>query len=70
VDDSIRKKQTEKIKSLKNLRDNKAVNTCLQQLNQAANGTQNLMPFILNAVESYATLGEISDTLRNVFGEH
>jgi methylmalonyl-CoA mutase N-terminal domain/subunit len=70
VDDSIRKKQAEKIKSLKNLRDNKAVNSCLQQLNQAANGTQNLMPFILNAVENYATLGEISDTLRDVFGEY
>jgi methylmalonyl-CoA mutase N-terminal domain/subunit len=70
VDDTIRKKQAEKIKSLKSLRDSKAVNTCLQQLSQAANGTQNLMPFILNAVENYATLGEISDTLRDVFGEY
>jgi methylmalonyl-CoA mutase N-terminal domain/subunit len=70
VDDSIRKKQAEKIKSLKNLRDSKAVNSCLQQLSLAASGTQNLMPFILNAVENYATIGEISDTLRDIFGEY
>ena len=70
VDDSIRQKQTEKLKTLKNLRDNAIVKAGLKQLGDAANGTQNLMPFILNAVESYATLGEISDTLRNVFGEY
>jgi len=39
-------------------------------LGEAAKGKQNLMPYILNAVESYATLGEISDTLRHVFGEY
>ncbi|MDF2433288.1 MAG: methylmalonyl-CoA mutase, N-terminal domain [Mucilaginibacter sp.] len=70
VDDSIRKKQTEKITALKNTRDADAVQTCLARLIDAANGKQNLMPFILNAVESYATLGEISDALRAVFGEH
>jgi len=36
----------------------------------AAKGTKNLMPLILSAVENYATLGEISDTLRRVFGEY
>ncbi|WP_394772380.1 methylmalonyl-CoA mutase family protein, partial [Mucilaginibacter sp.] len=70
VDDSIRKMQSEKISSLKNSRDNNAVNNCLQKLGDAANGTANLMPFILDAVENYATLGEISDTLRHVFGEY
>jgi methylmalonyl-CoA mutase N-terminal domain/subunit len=70
VDDSIRKMQIQKITTLKNKRDNTAVNNSLEQLEDAAKGTQNLMPFILNAVECYATLGEIADTLRNIFGEY
>jgi methylmalonyl-CoA mutase N-terminal domain/subunit len=70
VDDSIRKKQTEKIAVLKSERDSSAVNSCLEQLKTAAAGKDNLMPLILEAVENYATLGEIADTLRNVFGEY
>jgi len=70
VDDSIRKQQVEKIITLKNERDNVAVNNALEQLGEAAKGTQNLMPYILTAVECYATLGEIADTLRGVFGEY
>ena len=70
VDDSIRQKQIEKITDLKNYRDNNYVNNSLATLGEAAKGVHNLMPYILNAVESYATLGEIADTLRNVFGEY
>jgi methylmalonyl-CoA mutase N-terminal domain/subunit len=70
VDDSIRTKQTEKIAALKSARDNQAVSKSLAQLGDAAQGNQNLMPFILSAVENYATLGEIADTLRRVFGEY
>jgi methylmalonyl-CoA mutase N-terminal domain/subunit len=70
VDDVIRIKQTEKIAALKNTRDNNAVAKCLQKLGEMAGGNHNLMPFILDAVENYATLGEISDTLRHVFGEY
>jgi len=70
VDDSIRKKQTDKIAGLKNTRDNHSVSNSLIQLGDAAQGKQNLMPFILNAVENYATLGEIADVLRHVFGEY
>jgi methylmalonyl-CoA mutase N-terminal domain/subunit len=70
VDDSIRKMQIEKIKKLKNKRDNQAVETTLQQLRIAAEGTENLMPFIVSSVENYATLGEIADILREVFGEY
>jgi methylmalonyl-CoA mutase N-terminal domain/subunit len=70
VDDSIRKMQTEKIAELKNSRDNDAVAYSLQQLQGAAKDSLNLMPFILVAVENYATLGEIADTLRHVFGEY
>jgi methylmalonyl-CoA mutase N-terminal domain/subunit len=70
VDDSIRRTQIEKLTKLKAERNNQAVQTSLQQLREAAKGPQNLMPYILTAVEHYATLGEIADTLRSVFGEH
>jgi len=70
VDDAIRKMQMEKIAALKSSRDNQAVSASLQQLQEAARDKQNLMPFILTAVEHYATLGEIADTMRHVFGEY
>ncbi|MDR3695756.1 methylmalonyl-CoA mutase family protein [Mucilaginibacter sp.] len=70
VDDSIRKMQAEKIALVKRERNNKNVENCLEQLGVAAKGKQNIMPYIVNAVEAYATLGEIADTLRTVFGEH
>lgn len=70
VDDSIRKTQIEKIHQLKTERNNEAVREKLKDLEQAAKGNDNLMPFILLAVEEYATLGEIADTLREVFGEY
>jgi methylmalonyl-CoA mutase N-terminal domain/subunit len=43
---------------------------CLQQLNNAAISSQNLMPLVIEAVENHCTLGEISDELRKVFGEY
>ena len=70
VDDSIRKMQAEKIALIKQARDNNNVEKYLEQLAKAAGGGQNLMPFILDSVEAYATLGEIADTLRSVFGEY
>jgi methylmalonyl-CoA mutase N-terminal domain/subunit len=70
VDDSIRKMQAEKIAVVKQNRNNAVVTICLEQLSTAAKGTENLMPYILHAVEAYTTLGEIADTLRNVFGEY
>jgi len=70
VDDSIRQMQVEKIAVLKQTRDNNNVDNYLQQLGNAARGSQNLMPYIMNAVEAYATLGEIADTLRTIFGEY
>lgn len=70
VDDSIRKLQAEKIAKIKKDRNNEKVNQLLKQLEENAKGTQNLMPIIIEAVEAYATLGEISDVLRNVFGEY
>lgn len=70
IDESIRTIQTEKINKLKAERDNIAVEKALKNLREAAKGTENLMPYILIAVEAYSTLGEIADTLRNVFGEY
>jgi len=70
IDDSIRQVQTNQVRALKARRDNKKVADCLLQINIAANGTTNLMPLVLDAVENYCTLGEISDELRKVFGEY
>lgn len=70
VDDSIRKIQTDKINKIKAKRDNEKVKLILVNLEQAARGDANLMPHILEAVECYATLGEIADTFRKVFGEY
>jgi methylmalonyl-CoA mutase, N-terminal domain len=70
VDDSIRLTQIEKIKALKSSRDNEKVQLLLNSLETAAKDGSNLMPHILSACENYATLGEIADTMRNVFGEY
>ena len=70
IDDSIRKLQTDKLAHLRNTRDNIAVQKALSLLEDGANGTENLMPLIIDAVEKYATLGEISDVLRKTFGEY
>ncbi|MFM6976505.1 MAG: methylmalonyl-CoA mutase [Sphingobacteriaceae bacterium] len=70
IDDSIRKVQIEKLSRLKAERNSGAVADALVALAKAAAGTENLMPYILTAVEAYATLGEIADTLRHEFGEY
>ena len=70
VDDSIRKTQSDKIEALKNSRNSSVVASALLELKKAATGSENLMPYILTAVENYATIGEISDTLRGIFGEY
>ncbi len=69
IDDSIRTVQTEKLKKLRDERNAEKVQACLQKIKEAAQGTDNLMPPVLEAVENHCTLGEISDTLRSVFGE-
>ena len=70
VDPAIEREQSERLLSLKRCRDNAAVQAQLQRLCQAAQGTENLMPIILDAVRVYATLGEVCDVLRGVFGEY
>ncbi len=68
VDDNIRNLQIDKIKKLKAKRDNQKVQALLKTLEQSARDGSNLMPHILSAVEAYATLGEIADVMRDVFG--
>ncbi|OYU97068.1 MAG: methylmalonyl-CoA mutase [Bacteroidetes bacterium B1(2017)] len=70
VDDSIRLQQIEKLKQLKNERNNDLVEVGLGRIKQAATDGANVMPLIIDAVENYATLGEIADTFRGVFGEY
>ncbi len=62
--------QKEKLARVKKERDNIKVKDTLAALKKAAQGTDNVVPPILEAVKVYATLGEISDTLREVFGEY
>jgi methylmalonyl-CoA mutase N-terminal domain/subunit len=69
IDDSIRQVQIEKINTLKQNRDNTKVAACLDAITTAAKGTNNIMPLVVEAVENKATLGEISNALRLVFGE-
>ncbi len=70
VNDSIRKLQIDKLTRLKKERNTEDVNAALAALAISASEGTNTMPYILDAVEVYATLGEISDTLRNEFGEY
>ncbi|MBM3813474.1 MAG: methylmalonyl-CoA mutase [Acidimicrobiia bacterium] len=68
IDEAAGHAQFEKLAALRARRDNARLQRSLEALRQAASGTQNTMPFICDAVRSYATVGEISDTLRGVFG--
>jgi methylmalonyl-CoA mutase N-terminal domain/subunit len=70
VDPAVGDKQVARLKELKSTRDNAAVDQALAELKAAAQGTDNLMPPILKAVKCLATLGEICDTLRAVWGEY
>jgi methylmalonyl-CoA mutase N-terminal domain/subunit len=70
VDPEVGAKQVARLQELKSSRDNTAVQKTLAELKTAAQGTDNLMPPILKAVKALATLGEVCDTLRGVFGEY
>ncbi len=70
VDESIREKQIERINDLRESRDNAAVAKSLARLKKAAEGSENLLYPMKEALASLATLGEVSDTLREVFGEY
>jgi len=70
VEPAVKASQEAKLKQLKGRRQNTAVGEALAKLKDCAKGTDNLMPPIMEAVKCYATLGEVCDTLRAVFGEY
>lgn len=70
VNPEVEKIQIEKLKKLRSKRNNDKVKDLLEQIEDTARTNKNLMPLILEAVKEYATIGEISDSLRKVFGEY
>jgi methylmalonyl-CoA mutase, N-terminal domain len=70
IDQQVTEAQLEKLSALKRQRDQHQVTQVLDRLREAARGTTNLMPLVLEAVECGTTLGELSDALREVFGEY
>ena len=70
IDEEIERSQVGRLKALRARRDPTRVQSALAELQRRAANTENLLPAILAAVEAYATVGEISDALRRLFGEY
>jgi methylmalonyl-CoA mutase N-terminal domain/subunit len=70
VDERIEREQIERVRAVRERRDAEKAENALQNLYEAASGTENLLPRILDCVENYVTVGEISHRLRKVWGEY
>ena len=70
LDEELERKQVERVRSMRARRDRGPWEAALKKVEEAARSGENLLPPILSAVEAYATVGEISDCLRRVFGEY
>jgi len=70
IDESVALRQRERLQEVRTRRDKEAVGNRLRTLEREAEGSANLVPHILNCVEAYASVGEISDALRTVWGEY
>ncbi|WP_254273864.1 acyl-CoA mutase large subunit family protein [Haloarcula marina] len=70
VDEAVEQAQHERVAAIRQERDDDAVEDALDALRAAAESDENLMPYIVDAVKTYATTGEICDVLRDVFGEY
>jgi methylmalonyl-CoA mutase N-terminal domain/subunit len=70
IDETLEGRQVERVRALRMRRDKEAHAAALRRVEDAARGGENLMPQILHAVESYATVGEIANVMRTVFGEY
>jgi len=70
IDDSVAKQQLARLKQVKQTRNSSLVKASLRDLKKAAEDEQNLMPYILTCVKTYATLGEIIDFLKEIYGEY
>jgi len=70
VDEQIERNQIERVRAIRARRDAAKAESALAKLAEAAQGTENLLPRLLEAVENYVTVGEISHKLRKVWGEY
>ena len=70
VDERVAKKQIERLKKLRRERDSRKVIRVLDEVRQVAKSDENIMPVLIDAVKAHATVGEISDALRDVFAEY
>jgi len=70
MDESIERKQIERLARVKRERDKGKVSQVLDEVRKIARTEENLMPVLIEAVKAYATVGEISDALRDVFGDY
>jgi methylmalonyl-CoA mutase N-terminal domain/subunit len=70
IDPDIEPRQVERVRRVRASRDDGAWRAALEAIRVSARGTDNLVPVIIQAVEAHVTVGEISDALRSVFGEH
>lgn len=70
IDESLERKQVERVRELRSRREPVTWKSSLKQVEDAARSGANLMPCIVAAVDAYATVGEISDAMRKVFGEY
>jgi methylmalonyl-CoA mutase, N-terminal domain len=70
IDESSERKQVGRLRELRAKRNQAAWKNAIEMIQNAARSGENLMPRIVNAVEAYATVGEISDAMRAVFGEY
>jgi methylmalonyl-CoA mutase N-terminal domain/subunit len=68
LDPELEQRQVERLERVRSERDQGAVDAALKRLSEAAHGSDNLLPPMKDALGAYATLGEVSDTLRAVFG--
>jgi methylmalonyl-CoA mutase N-terminal domain/subunit len=70
MDEDLERAQVERVRALRARRDAQATESALNKLEETAKSTENLLPRILECVEAYATVGEISNRLRSVWGEY
>ncbi len=70
IDEKLERTQMEKTNRIKNDRDNNKIKECLEKLGEACSGDQNVMEPIIDAVKEYATLQEVCDVFREIFGEY
>ncbi|MCX6833335.1 MAG: methylmalonyl-CoA mutase family protein, partial [candidate division Zixibacteria bacterium] len=70
IDESVAESQLQSIKKAKSIRDQDKVTRTLNDLRQACRDNKNTMPFIIDCVRQYTTMGEICDAMKDVYGEY